>query len=205
MKLQTLHRFSGVFISLFVALHLANHAVSVAGAEQHIALMQTLRLIYRNAFAETLLLLAVLFQIISGVKFFIKGKTTPVAKTPTLQLQRYSGLYLALFLIVHVGAVMAGRYVLELDTNFYFGVAGLNTFPLNLFFVPYYALAIIAFFGHIAAIHHLKMQRTIIGLTPTFQSLLILVFGILLTVVILYGLTNGFGGVEIPKEYELLK
>ena len=108
------------------------------------------------------------------------------------------------FLFVHVSAVLIGRLILNLDTNFYFGVAGLNTFPLNLFFIPYYALAIISFFGHISAVHAKKMRTKILGIDPIKQANGILIIGIILTVIILFGLTNGFNGVEIPKEYDIM-
>jgi len=113
-------------------------------------------------------------------------------------------LYLAFFLAMHVGAVLTGRYILNLDTNIYFGVAGLNTFPFYLFFVPYYGLAIIAFFGHIASIHYQKMKKAVFGITVEQQSKFILIKGIIVAVIILYGLTNGFTGMEIPEEYNLL-
>jgi hypothetical protein len=109
-----------------------------------------------------------------------------------------------LFFLIHLSAVLGGRFILKLDTNFYFGVAGLNTFPFNLFFVPYYGLAIVSFFGHLAAIHHKKMQKTVLGISPNTQSKAILAFGIGLTFIIFYGLTNEFKGVEIPKEYQVL-
>jgi hypothetical protein len=41
-------------------------------------------------------------------------------------------------------------------------------------------------------------------LSPWHQSFLLLVFGFCLTVLILYGLTNGFKGVKIPADYEVL-
>ena len=93
---------------------------------------------------------------------------------------------------------------MNLDTNFYFGVAGLNTFPLNLFFMPYYGLAIISFFGHISAVHSKKMKSKIFGIGSVKQSYGILIIGIISTLIILYGLTNGFNGVEIPKEYDIM-
>jgi hypothetical protein len=93
---------------------------------------------------------------------------------------------------------------LHLDTNFYFGVAGLNSFPTNLFFIPYYGLAIISFFGHIASIHSKKMKKSFLGLSPNRQATLILIFALILTLTIFYGLTNHFNGVTIPKEYNIL-
>jgi len=93
---------------------------------------------------------------------------------------------------------------LGLDTNFYFGVAGINTFPFSLFFVPYYGLAILSFFAHIASIHAHKMKKNIFGFLPYQQSNVILIFGVIITLVIFYGLTNHFNGVEIPKEFNIL-
>ncbi len=199
---KKLHYFSGITITVFILLHLYNHFISIFGIENHIELMETLRLFYRNIFVETILLLAVLVQIISGIKLFFKKRK--YATTFFDKLQLWSGLYLVIFFLIHISAVLIGRFVLHLDTNFYFGVAGINTFPFNLFFAPYYSLAIISFFGHIAAIHSAKMKKNILGLTPKKQSYSILVLGILLTVIILYGLTNGFSGVEIPQEYGIL-
>jgi hypothetical protein len=103
-----------------------------------------------------------------------------------------------------VSAVLSGRFFLNLDTNFYFGVAGVISFPFNLFFIPYYALAIIAFFAHIACIHYIKMKQTIFGLTPINQSKAILMFSVCLTILIFYGLTNHFRGVKIPSTYNIL-
>ena len=120
------------------------------------------------------------------------------------KLHIWTGLYLAIFFIIHLSAVFGGRLFLQLDTNFYFGVAGLNSFPSNLFFIPYYGLAIFSFFGHIAAIHNRKMKLNLLTLTPKQQAKTILIFGIILTIIIFYGLTNRFNGVSIPKDYEIL-
>lgn len=202
MTIKNLHYISGLTITIFVVLHLFNHVVSIFGAQDHIETMNTLRIFYRNIFVETILLSAVLLQIISGLKLFRTNRKLVRSKFDQLQL--WSGLYLSVFFIIHLSAVLSGRLFLKLDTNFYFGVAGLNSFPFNLFFIPYYGLAILSFFGHIASIHNKKMKRTILGLSPKRQSTAILIFGFILTIVIFYGLTNHFNGVTIPKEYEVL-
>ena len=164
--------------------------------------MSTLRHFYRNFFAETILLLAVATQIYSGLNLFKTKRKN--AQTLFEKLHIWTGLYLAIFFVIHLSAVLAGRIILNLDTNFYFGVAGLNNFPTNLFFIPYYALAIISFFGHIAVIHDKKMKYPILGLSPNGQSFVILIFGLIFTIVIFYGLTNHFNGVIIPTEYNVL-
>lgn len=202
MNLKKIHYFSGLTITVFISLHLFNHIYSIFGVDKHIELMTNLRLFYRNIIAETILILAVFVQIISGLKLFIEKRKK--ATTSFDKLQIWTGFYLAVFFMFHLAAVFVGRYFLDLDTNFYFGVAGLNYFPTNLFFIPYYAIAINSFFGHIAAIHSKKMKQDILGITPSVQSIIIIALGICLTIIIFYGLTNRFQGVEIPSEYNLL-
>jgi len=200
MKIQTIHKISGSILFVFIALHIFNHMASINSIEKHIELMQSLRLIYRNIFVEAILLIAVFIQIFSGLKlFFVKKKTATLFFD---RLQIWTGLYLSFFLLMHVSAVLGARFFLDLDTNFYFGVAGLNTFPFYIFFVPYYGLAIISFFGHVAAIHYLKMKKNIFGINPQQQAKFILGFGVVLTLLIFYGLTNQFNGVSIPSEYK---
>jgi hypothetical protein len=201
-KMQRIHFISGLIITIFIGLHLFNHFCSIFGADRHIEIMNVLRHFYRNIFIETILLIAVLVQIISGLKLF-KSKRK-VANTGFEKLQIWTGLYLAIFFVIHLSAVIGGRFFLHLDTNFYFGVAGLNSFPFNLFFIPYYGLAILSFFGHIASVHNKKMKHNIFSLTPTRQAKFILFLGLCLTVLIFYGLTNHFNGVKIPTEYNVL-
>ncbi len=202
MNLKKIHYISGLTITVFVSLHLFNHIYSNFGVDKHIELMTNLRQFYRNIIAETILILAVFVQIISGIRMFFMNRNKVI--TAFDKLQKWTGFYLAVFFLFHLAAVFVGRYFLDLDTNFYFGVAGLNNFPTNLFFIPYYALAIISFFGHIAAIHSKKMKRNILGLTPSVQSIIIIALGMCLTIIMFYGLTNHFRGVELPTEYNLL-
>lgn len=202
MTTKKLHYISGLIITVFVGLHLFNHFCSVFGTDTHIEIMNVLRNFYRNIFVETLLLLAVLVQIISGLKLFKTNRKK--ATTQFEKLHIWTGLYLAIFFIIHISAVLGGRLILQLDTNFYFGVAGLNSFPLNLFFIPYYGLAILSFFGHVAAIHSKKMKTNNLNLTPKQQAKAILIFGGVVTIVLFYGLTNHFQGVTIPNGYNIL-
>lgn len=201
-RVQKIHYISGLTITIFVGLHLFNHCYSILGVDKHIELMNTLRLFYRNIFVETILLLTVATQIYSGISLFKTKRQT--AKTFFEKLHIWTGLYLAFFFLIHIAAIFGGRLFLQLDTNVYFGVAGLNSFPLNLFFIPYYGLAIISFFGHIASIHNKKMKRLVFGLTPSRQSKAILIFGFCVMIIIFYGLTNQFQGVAIPGEYKIL-
>ena len=141
MNIKRIHYISGLTITIFVGLHIFNHCLIILGADKHIEIMTTLRHFYRNIFVETILLLAVATQIYSGLTLFRTKRKT--AHTLFKKLQIWSGIYLAIFFVIHVSAVLAGRLVLNLDTNLYFGVAGLNSFPFNFFFIPYYFLAVV--------------------------------------------------------------
>ncbi len=202
MSPRNLHYLSGIIITLFAALHLYNHICAIEGAVKHIQVMDSFRLIYRNVVAESILMVTIAIQIVTGIRFFRASRKT--ASTGFEKLHIWTGLYLAFFFVVHVSAIMAGRTILDLDTNFYFGAAGLNTFPFYIFFVPYYFLAIMALFGHIAAMHSKKMRLTIWSFSPENQSKIILAIGFLVAVAVLYGMTNQFHGVEIPEEYHKL-
>ena len=202
MKTRQVHFFSGLLLTLFIGVHLFNHISSISGIQRHIELMNSLRKIYRHPLIEMALLVAVVVQIISGLRMVRKKDSRAVTFFNKLHI--YSGLYLAIFLVIHISAVVVGRFILKLDTNFYFGAAGINSFPVNLFFIPYYALAILSFFGHLAAIHQKKMNRSVAGLAPVQQAWVILLLGAGLTLIIFYGLTNQFTGIELPDEYRIL-
>jgi hypothetical protein len=202
MNLKKIHQISGLIISIFIGLHLFNHFCCIFGTDKHIEIMNHLRYFYRNIIVETVLFFAIAIQIYSGLKLF-KTKRK-IADSFFEILHIWSGLYLAIFFVIHLSAILVGRLVLNLDTNFYFGVAGLNSFPFNLFFIPYYSLAILSFFTHLACIHAQKMKHHFLGLSPTKQAISILMLGFILTIFILYGLTNHFYGVKIPSEYNIL-
>ncbi len=201
-KMKKIHFLSGLTISIFVGLHLMNHLIGIFGAAAHVELMDKLRIIYRNPFSEFILLLAVGSQIITGLKLFLSKRKSAMGFYGKLQI--WTGLYLAFFLVIHVSAVMVGRYILILDTNFYFGAAGLNSFPVNLFFIPYYGLSVVAFFGHLAAIHYQKKRKGTSEYLVQKQSRIILTIGVVISVLILFGMTGGFRSVEIPEGYRVL-
>ena len=196
-----IHFFSGLTISLFVAVHLINHIYSIFGTEAHIELMNKLRVVYRNLFVEFVLLLAIIFQVITGLRLFFHKRKTEQQFFQKLQI--WSGLYLSFFLIIHVSSVFAGRYMMDLDTNIYFGISGLHSFPASLFYIPYYGCAILSFFVHVASIHSYKKKKSVLGLSPRQQARAIIFVGFLITLIIFYGLTNGLGGYEIPLEYKM--
>jgi hypothetical protein len=190
--IKQLHYFSGITLSLFIGVHLLNQLSALAGPEAHMALMEKLRNVYRHPVIEGILLSAVLIQIVSGIRLLFNRKKKVTAE----KIQVYSGIYLSFFLLIHVSAVMAGRLLAHLDTNFYFAAAGLNIYPATWLFIPYYFLAVCAISLHIAALHYLKT-------TSTRSAFLIGAAGVLAALLIIAGYTNCFQWREMPLEYRL--
>jgi succinate dehydrogenase/fumarate reductase cytochrome b subunit len=146
-SLRSLHLASGLLIALFVVLHIGNHVAMFAGQAAHIAVMESLRPLYRTPLAETLLMLALAFQLSTGLTMI--WRTRKAKREGLARWQAISGAVLALFILNHVGAVWGGRLIMGLDTNYHFAAAGMHA-GYAAFFVPYYFLGVAALFVHIA-------------------------------------------------------
>jgi len=195
---KTIHYYSGIIISVFVAVHLTNHLMLFQGEQAHIQFMATARKFYRNIFIETLLLTAVAVQGISGI--VLVATKWNYRKTIFDKLHIYSGLYLAIFLTGHVLAVLAGRYVFKLDTNLYYGAGVLNNNPVYFFYFPYYALLIISFFTHIACVHKMRVASYVSERQAARHAIGIIILGVLTALFILYPMAQ----ITIPPQYQII-
>ena len=79
--------------------------MSLLGEAVHITFMDHMRVVYRNLVPELVLLSAVMIQIISGVRLAFRKRKT--VKGFFERLQIWTGLYLALFLVIHLSAILA--------------------------------------------------------------------------------------------------
>jgi len=127
MSLRVFHRGTAVVIAGFVIMHLANHLLSLHSLVAHIAFMKVARTVYRHPAIEFVLLVSVIFQCGSGLWMVVRGWSA--RQRAVAWLQATSGGYLAVFLLIHVSAIMLGRIALHLDTNFYFAAAGFHVPP----------------------------------------------------------------------------
>ena len=146
-----------------------------------------------------MLLAAVIFQVFSGIIFLIRGWKQ--RKGFISWLQAGSGAYLAFFLINHVGAVLYGRFILNLDTNFYYAAAGFYVQPFQFYFIPYYFLAVLALFTHLGCALYWIFQNN----TNFARNLLLrfsVVLGGILSMLIVLMLAGVFYKVNIPQEYK---
>ncbi len=197
MNIRILHRTSAMIIAPFVLVHLANHLASLASIGAHLRFMDAARLVYRQPVIEALLLAAVAFQGASGSWLAISRWRQ--RRGAVAWLQAGSGIYLILFLLNHVGAVLFGRLGLGLDTNFYFAAAGLHVAPLQFFFAPYYFLSVVALFTHIGCALYWAgparwRQRLSTGAVP-------MIAGALISVLLVISLAGRIQPFETPARY----
>ena len=199
MTLRKLHALSAVFIAAFACLHIANHLAGLSGVAEHIAFMEAARSVYRFPLVELALLSCVAFQIVSGLTFVVRDWTQRHGLIPWLQA--ISGAYLSFFLLIHVGAVLFGRTVLNLNTNFYFAAAGFHVAPFQFFFAPYYFFAVVALFTHLGCAaywHSQSRSRVARALMVALPSAI----GVVASLLIVLSLVGVFFPVEVPAQYK---
>ncbi len=199
MSLRTLHRTSALVVVAFACLHIANHLAALVGVSSHIGFMEAARSVYRLRVVETLLLLCVAFQVTSGLWLVVAGGKQRHGLVPWVQA--IAGAYLAFFLLVHVSAILYGRAILHLDTNFYFAAAGFHVPPYQFFFAPYYFLAVLALFTHLgcAAYWRIAAHRRVARALAIILPAGFAAVAALLIVLCLAGIVRP---VEIPAEYK---
>jgi succinate dehydrogenase/fumarate reductase cytochrome b subunit len=199
MTLRSLHRTSAIVIAAFALLHVANHLASLVSIPSHLAFMTLARTLYRLPFVEFPLLFCVAFQVGSGLWLVIRGWRQ--RQGGVAWLQAISGAVLAFFLVVHVGAVLYGRAVLHLDTNFYFAAAGFHVPPNQYFFGPYYFLAVLSLFTHLgcAAYWH---HQTSSAMVRRAALALPVVLGSAVSALIVLSLAGKLQPLDVPAKYK---
>ena len=186
--IKGIHYVSGLTIAAYVGVHVLNHLLILRSEALHIRFMQAARKIYRQPAVEAVLLIAVVVQVLSGI--VLVAQKWPRADGWFDWLHIGSGVYLALFLTNHVRAVMMGRYKMHIDTNLYYGAGVMNMWPQKLFYIPYYAFAILAFFSHVASIHRMKMREFVSPDLAEQQAIGILAVGCLVTLLIIVKMSH---------------
>lgn len=196
------HVYSGLFLSIFITLHLFNHLLSLGGPALHIQFMDQIRKLYRQPIIEPALLLFAIIQSITGWRLTLKKGFRQKNKFHRYQV--YAGIYLSIFLIIHPLAILVGRHYFHVDTNFYFGAMVVNYWPQAFFYTPYYFLGSLAYFVHIGStvqIYRIKRKGPQVSSLPAYSFYVI---GAIVSLLILLGLTNFFLGYSFPEIYEQL-
>lgn len=195
--LRSLHRWSAFALALFLAAHLANHFAGLFSITAHQSIMAALRTVYRQLVVEFFLLAMFTFQAFTGLIMAWRGYKN--RRGFVAHFQAYTGIYLALFLVIHVGAVLSGRSN-GLDTDFRFAAAGLHVEPYQWFFIPYYFLALFCLFSHVGCAVYWNTQNP--GFRARHAILAAFAFcGIVAGGTVVSAMAGFFYPVEIPSEY----
>ena len=197
-SLRGFHRASALIIGVYLPLHIANHMYGLTGQQNHISFMAAIRPLYRNAFVEPVLLALVLWQAGSGLTMV--WRALHYQRNHLAWLQHMSGLYMAMFLGVHVSAVLFGRHALGLDTDFRFAAAGFHVEPFNWFFAPYYFLAVFCLFAHVGCAAYWLLD----SLSDTVRRTFVVGFcivGLVCASLIVFSLAGVLYSVDIPQTY----
>jgi hypothetical protein len=151
-RLRVAHGISSLAIMLvFLAPHLFNHLFGVFGFDVHRNIMDVLRVVYRNAVLEPIIIVAFFFQILSGL-VLIRPKTISRADLFDA-LQTASGAYLTLFIASHINSVFTLARYFGTETDYKWAVGdpvGLVADAWSIRLVPHYSLAVFFLIVHLA-------------------------------------------------------
>jgi len=197
--LHKIHRVSALILGVFIVFHLINHLFILSSVQQHIDVMNLFRGVYRNIIVECVLLLCAMFQVSSGIYFVWNRRGQ--RKGFLEKAQAISGLYLAYFLLNHIGAVLFGRGVVGIDTNIYFGISGLHIRPFYVYFFPYYFLAVVALFVHLASAFNWLSRNKLSKIHRANLTFLIIAIGVSTSFIMILGFSGFFSDILIPPEY----
>lgn len=142
--MKALHRRGGMLLLVFVAAHLSVQLLAFFDLAWHARATALLREVYRQPVGTILLAALLVSQVSSGLLHWRRKTTDALGRW-----QRYSGLALVAFLLIHASAVHYAR-LQGMETNFQFAAAGFGTVAGSLFFAPYYFIGVLAVFVHVA-------------------------------------------------------
>lgn len=147
------HGVAGAVVLIYILFHVTNHLFGLIGPEAHAAVMNVGRRVYRAPVVEPLLVLALFFQIGSGIYLAWRWSAAPLGFHRLIQVA--SGFYLSVFLLGHMNSVFIyARTVQGIPTDWTFatgGPTGLIHDPWNIRLLPHYALGVFFVLAHLVS------------------------------------------------------
>ncbi|MFT6558362.1 MAG: succinate dehydrogenase/fumarate reductase cytochrome b subunit [Sneathiella sp.] len=162
---QTYHRVNGLFISLFIVLHMATHLSGLWGIDAYNAMQQVMRIVYRNTVVEPILLVSVVLQVGVGIKLVSQNFRRKL-KEKWARRQALSGLFFLFFISQHLSALAMARWIEGLDTSFFWPASVMSAPPFYWYFAPYYFLGVTAMFVHLGCalrLYALRRKSTVLA------------------------------------------
>jgi succinate dehydrogenase/fumarate reductase cytochrome b subunit len=177
-RLRRVHRAGAIVVTMYAAVHLTINLTAWHDLQTYNHAATWFRGFYRTPIGEPLLLMFLALQLGSGFTLALDMSVRRLSFDYLGQL--VAGLYVGTFATAHTIAVaVLGRTLLDRGADFTFASAGpggvlasASTAPL----APYYALAVIALFIHLARPARLAVSR-LAGAVPARMAAAALVCG----------------------------
>lgn len=149
--LRVAHGIAGVIVLLFVVFHLFNHLFGLAGPDVHAKVMEMGRTVYRSSFVEPILVVALLFQVVSGLR--LAWNWSSVGGDNYRIFQVGSGVFLSIFILGHLNAVFVfARTYAGIETGWDFASGdpvGMIHDPWGIRLLPHYAIGVFFIIAHL--------------------------------------------------------
>jgi len=149
--LRVAHGLAGAIVLLFIAFHLFNHLFGLAGPQVHAQVMEIGRTVYRSSFVEPVLVIALLFQVFSGLR--LAWNWSSVGSDNYRIFQVGSGVFLAVFILGHLNAVFVfARTYAGIETGWDFASGdpvGMIRDPWGIRLLPHYAIGVFFIITHL--------------------------------------------------------
>jgi len=128
--------------------------MAVVSPEAHSAGLAYMRQFYYDPLYETVLVIAILIQIVSGY-----AELKLIGKSGWRLVRNICGLYLMWFMLIHLGTVLYARHFDFMPTDFYWIAGSFAYDPLQYAVMAFYALGVFSFFTHMIAVWRLAWKR----------------------------------------------
>ena len=191
-RLGVVHGVSALAILLlFVGPHIGNHLAGFWSGPVHIAIMTTVRRVYRDDIVQPILLALIGFQILSGIVLVRRRMRTPGDIFGTVQTM--CGAYVGVYFLAHMTAVFAARHA-DVDTNWIWLTRPNGSLLVSLFklrVIAHYWVGPIAIVAHVACgLRWALLQRDISPSAINRIAWVIIVLGAVASSIILLALLN---------------
>jgi hypothetical protein len=150
---RVVHGITAAILCFYVLFHITNHLFGLVGPDAHAAVMKMGRVVYRSGVGQPLLVVAMFFQI--GTGLYLARRWSAARHDLQRTFQIASGGYLSLFILGHMNSVFIyARTVLGIPTDWNFAIGaptGLIHDAWNIRLLPHYALGVFFVLSHLAS------------------------------------------------------
>ena len=191
-RIRRVHRTFVVLLIAFAAVHLLVNLTALRGLGVYDVGAGWFRLVWRTPVGEPVLIAVLVLQAVSGVLLALDASVGRSTFEHLCQIA--AGLFVAAFLTSHTLAVaVLGRALLNRGPDFTFASAGPHgvlASPQAAALYPYYALAVVAVFVHVARPFRLLLQRKIGASRAAVATGGLVVTGVAVSVLLVVALLN---------------